>query len=54
MPYQEAYQYLEKYNIQNAERVVSQILSIPNHEFLTDKETAYVVKKIKLFYESSG
>ena len=54
MPYQEAYQYLEKYNIQNAERVVSQILSIPNHEFLTDEETAYVVKKIKFFYESSG
>ena len=51
MPHQEAYRYLEKYNIQNAERVVSQILSIPNHEALTGEETAYVVKKIKSFYE---
>ena len=50
MPYHTAFRRLPKYNIPVADRLVNQILSIPNHEKLTNEEIEYIVSCIKSFY----
>jgi len=51
MPYHSAYK--ERYqdcNIPNAERMVSKILCLPNHEKMSDIEVEYVASKVEHFY----
>jgi dTDP-4-amino-4,6-dideoxygalactose transaminase len=50
MPHQQAYQYLHQPQIPNAERLREQILSIPNHENLSDNDVQYVAKTVRDFY----
>lgn len=52
MPHQPAYSHLPKYDILVAERVVKRILSIPNHEKMSQAELDYVVATIKEFFNS--
>lgn len=50
MPYHTAYRPLPKPNIPVAERLVNRILSIPNHEKMTQQEVEYVAGCVKDFY----
>jgi dTDP-4-amino-4,6-dideoxygalactose transaminase len=50
MPRQTAYRDIYAPNIPVAEEAVSRILSIPNHEKLTDEEVGYVADAIEAFY----
>lgn len=50
MPHQEAYEDLPKRDIPVVERLVNQILSIPNHQDMTQDTTAYVVECIKGYF----
>ncbi len=49
MPNQTAYRHLPRYNIPVAEKVVDQILCLPNHEHLSDEQVEYVIYCIKEF-----
>ena len=49
MPNQTAYRHLPRYNIPVAEKVVDQILCLPNHEHLSDEQVEYVIACIKEF-----
>jgi dTDP-4-amino-4,6-dideoxygalactose transaminase len=51
MPYHAAYNKKFKTNIPVAERMVERILSIPNHEKMTDAEIKYVILSIQEFYK---
>lgn len=50
---QKAYRYLgyKKGDFPIAEKVATQILSIPLHPYLKDEEAEYIAKNIKVFYE---
>jgi len=51
MPYHSAYKnFFTSIKIPNAERLVEQILSIPNHEKLTQKEVKYIADSIENFF----
>lgn len=50
MPHQKAYQYLPKSDIPVTERLVNQILSIPNHQDLTRDMIEYVAGSIKRYF----
>ena len=50
MPYHTAYRGKFKLNIPVAERLVGRILSIPNHEKMTDRDVEYVASSIRQFY----
>jgi len=50
MPYHRAYRHLPKFNIPVAEKLVNQILSIPNHEKLEEEEIVYIIKCIRSFF----
>jgi dTDP-4-amino-4,6-dideoxygalactose transaminase len=49
MPQQPAYRHLNQRPLPNAERLVKQILSLPIHEKLTDREIDYVADSISSF-----
>jgi dTDP-4-amino-4,6-dideoxygalactose transaminase len=50
MPEQTAYKDRFSPDIPNAQRLVKRILSLPNHEKMTDDEVAYVAATVKAFY----
>lgn len=50
MPYHSAYKHLQGFHIPVAERLVNQILCIPNQEDLTTKEIEYIIKCINDFF----
>lgn len=53
MPHQPAYRHLPSADIPVAERIVGRIVSIPNHEKMTDGDVAEVVAAIRRFYGAS-
>ncbi len=53
MPYHSAYKYLPEFEIPVAKQLVNRILCIPNHEKLTNKETEYIVCRIREFFGKS-
>jgi len=51
MPYHTAYKgKYPKYDLRVAEKLVDQILCIPNHDRLTDEQVEYTVKTLKRFF----
>jgi len=50
MPNQTAYHHLPRYNIPVAEKLVDQILCLPNHEHLNNEQVEYVMVCIKEFF----
>lgn len=53
MPYHRAYRHLPKFHIPVAQRLVNQILCLPNHENLTIEEAEHIVVCIKEFFGGS-
>jgi dTDP-4-amino-4,6-dideoxygalactose transaminase len=49
MSQQPAYRHLAARGLPNAERLVTQILSLPIHEKLTDDQIDYVIESIAAF-----
>lgn len=50
MPSQPAYAHLPRTPLPNAERLVKQILCLPNHEKLSDNDVLYIINTVKEFY----
>ena len=53
MPYHTAYRDRFQTQIPVAERLVARILSLPNHEKMTDQEVEYVAGRVREFYGAS-